>query len=954
MNLTGQLVDGLQRNPLERCVWADDRWISSAELDEASNKLAHYLIRCGAKPNTLVGICTERSIDMMIGLLAILKSGAAYVPIDPDYPAERRQFLIADSECPILLTRSDLADSATRDGTRYFCLDTDWHLVESESEQAPTIALQDTDLAYVIYTSGSTGQPKGAMNNHEAVCNSLLWMQQKFQLGDGDVVIQKTPFSFDVSAWEFFWPIMTGTPLVFAKPRGHLDPGYLANLIEQHQVTTVTFVPSMLQAFLEQPDLRRRCRSLRTIICIGEALSVDLQDRCLERIDAQLYNLYGPAEAAIQVTYWHCNARREESVVPIGWPVSNTQIHILDDRLNRVADGQHGELHIGGIQVGMGYWRRPELTAERFIEDPFSTRAGARLYKTGDLARRRQDGAIEFLGRMDFQVKIRGQRIELGEIEAALESINEIQQAAVLARQFEADDTHLVAYYCGPGSADLDDTALRQSLARTLPEYMLPQYFVNLKNMPISPNGKLDRKLLPDPRLPAGTDAGISIDDPVEAYVAEIWRQELRLPSLGIEQRFFEVGGTSLGAARIVARLQKELGEFIYVVSMFDAPTVREYAGFLRNEYPDALARVLKINVARQRPQDAIGRLSDEDFDTFENAVPKLCASNSATGEKNPPAIFVLAPPRSGTTLLRVMLAGHKDIFAASELQLLGFETMRSRREAYAGKYSLWLEGLLRCVMEVRSCSLDEATEIVAAMERDSLTTKDCYKWLQDQIGPRLLVDKSPSYATDRAALEKAEQDFQDPLYIHLVRHPYGMARSFVNYRIEQVLYLPDSPYAGQQLAELVWTTSHRTILSFLEEIPQERQFRLKFEDLVKSPETEMRTMCNRFGIAFDSGLTTPYVNLESKMVDGVHAESTPMGDTRLLERRTIDPAVATAWKCEHEHDFLASPSVTIAKALGYEDVESLDSREKQQFKRSAATRRAKRKAIRTRHNQNA
>jgi len=525
----------------------------------------------------LVGLCVDRSLDLVVGLLGILKSGGAYVPLDPAYPAERLRFMLEDADAPVLLTQERLLEVLPELAVEPVCLDRDWAEIAEHPGTNPGLEIDAESLAYVIYTSGSTGRPKGAMNAHRGVVNRLRWMQEAFGLGPGDAVLQKTPFSFDVSVWEFFWPLMTGARLVLPKPGGHQDPAYLARMIEEHEITVLHFVPSMLQVFLDQPDLRHKCRSVRAVICSGEALSHDLQERFFSTLDAELHNLYGPTEAAVDVTHWPCRRDSAERVVPIGWPIANTQIHILDKQLRQVPVGVEGELHIGGVQVGRGYWKRETLTAEKFIADPFSDTPGARLYKSGDLARWREDGAIEYRGRMDHQVKIRGLRIELGEIEAALEAVEGLNQAAVLVREAGADDQRLVGYYVTASGAPLAAATLRDALAAILPAYMIPQHFVHLDAMPITPNGKLDRKALPEVEA-AGPTVGEAPKTAAEKKLAPYWARLLGTEAVHRHSDFFALGGHSILAIKLINTIRDELGMTVPLVSIFDNPTLSGFA----------------------------------------------------------------------------------------------------------------------------------------------------------------------------------------------------------------------------------------------------------------------------------------------------------------------------------------------------------------------------------------
>ena len=407
--------------------------------------MAHYLRERGVDRESLVAVFLERSMQMVVALLGVLKAGAAYVPVDVSYPAERIAYMLEDADAEVVLTQSNLRDGLPQGRVNVINLDSEWEEVGSHSSSNLNIKLDAENLAYVIYTSGSTGKPKGAMNTHGAIRNRLLWMQQEYQIDSTDRVLQKTPFSFDVSVWEFFWPLMTGASLLIALPDGHRDSQYLASLIADRHITTVHFVPSMLEIFLQEPEASD-CKSLRRVICSGEALSPELSARCLSRLPADLHNLYGPTEAAVDVTYWRCEPTDRRPTVPIGKPIANTQIYIVDQNFNLLPVGVSGELCIGGVGVARGYLGRPDLTAEKFVPDPFSQSEGARMYRTGDLVHWTTDGYLEFLGRIDRQIKVRGFRIELGEIEAALRQHPAVENVAVVARPDERGSSKLLAY----------------------------------------------------------------------------------------------------------------------------------------------------------------------------------------------------------------------------------------------------------------------------------------------------------------------------------------------------------------------------------------------------------------------------------------------------------------------------------------------------------------------------
>jgi amino acid adenylation domain-containing protein len=445
----------VDKTPDAVAVIFDGTQLTYSELNEKANRLAGYLRKAGVGPGVPVGICMERSLEMVVGIYGIVKAGGAYLPIDPEYPKGRREFMINDAQVRILLTQEKIVGELPENDAELLCLDTHWERLTGESVENTSPNLCPEDPVYIIYTSGSTGKPKGVVNIHKGLVNRLNWMQKVYSLGAHDRVMQKTPFSFDVSVWEFFWPLLNGACLVVAKPGGHRDSDYLISLINEMKITTIHFVPSMLRLLLEN-DRAGTCRSLRRVICSGEALPYSLQEKFFAALEqTELHNLYGPTEASIDVTSWECRKNYGRRIVPIGRPIDNTSIYILDSNLEPLPVGIPGEIHIGGIGLAKGYYKRPELTAEKFIPDPFSKVQNENalsavnpslMYKTGDLARYLPDGNIEFLGRIDHQVKLRGLRIELEEIEFAVASYSGIQEAVVIVREDNPGDMRLVAY----------------------------------------------------------------------------------------------------------------------------------------------------------------------------------------------------------------------------------------------------------------------------------------------------------------------------------------------------------------------------------------------------------------------------------------------------------------------------------------------------------------------------
>ncbi|MFA0812571.1 amino acid adenylation domain-containing protein, partial [Microbulbifer epialgicus] len=567
------LPEGLARRaqaaPDATAVVFEGELLSYGELEARANRLAHSLIANGIGPESIVGVALPRSLDLVVALCAVLKAGAAYLPLDIGYPADRIADMIEDASPECILTHGNLAG---RLSSRTPLLELDDANFCRRLAQAPAASptdvtrlcpLRATHPAYVIYTSGSTGKPKGAIISHGAIANRLAWMQAEYELAPDDAVLQKTPVSFDVSVWEVFWPLLQGARLVVARPDGHRDPAYLARLIVSEQITTVHFVASMLEMFVEELDATN-CTGLRRIICGGEALSVDLQQRVSAQIDGQLYHSYGPTETAIGVTGWLCG-NAETDRVPIGGPIWNTRLYVLDSALRPVPAGVTGELYIAGRSLARGYLKRPALTTERFVADPFGR--GERMYRSGDLASWREDGVIIHRGRADQQVKVRGFRIELGEIEAEIARAGFVRNA-VLLREDQPGQQQLVAYVVG----SCERESLEARLVERLPEYMVPAAIVSLDALPLLPNGKLDRRALPTPGFSPTNTRGPRT--PQEETLCKLFAEVLGQQRVGIDDSFFALGGHSLLAIRLISRIRSELDVELPIRALFEAPTV--------------------------------------------------------------------------------------------------------------------------------------------------------------------------------------------------------------------------------------------------------------------------------------------------------------------------------------------------------------------------------------------
>ena len=578
------------RTPEAIAVRCGDEAVSYWELNERANQLAHYLRGLGVRAESRVGICVERSIEMVVALLGTLKAGAAYVPLDPEYPLQRLSFMIEDAAVMVLLTQSHLLNKwLPPPQCQSICLDHDWSAITQHSTKNPRIDVTSANLAYVIYTSGSTGKPKGSVSPHYASLNRFEWMWRAFPFTEDDVCCQKTSLSFGDSVWEIFGPLLKGVPVVIIPDAAVKDPRLFIETLSANRITRLVLVPSLLRVLLDQPvDLRSSLSCLKYWTCSGEALPVDLARRFKRQLpDSVLLNLYGSSELAADATCYQVNQPEELDTILIGRPIANTGAYVLDARMKPVPLGVHGDLYIGGAGIARGYIDRPELTAERFIPHANSSEAGARLYCTGDVARYRGDGELEFLGRKDHQVKVRGYRVELGEIESVLNGHPQVAESVVLARaggDGEETGTRLVGYLVRATEQAVNVSKLRAYLQEKLPEYMVPGQFVLLEELPLNANGKVDRQGLPAPdqTRPELEEGYVAARTAEEEILVGIFQQVLKLEQVGIHDNFFSLGGHSLLATQVVSRIRQSFNLELPLRSFFETPNVAGLANSLQ------------------------------------------------------------------------------------------------------------------------------------------------------------------------------------------------------------------------------------------------------------------------------------------------------------------------------------------------------------------------------------
>lgn len=564
-----------QKTPNSIALVFDDEQMTYRQFNEKANQVGHFLQSQGIKEGDVVGVQLERSFELMWCLYGILKTGAIYLPIDVSNPTERTQFLIEDANIKLLFTSNLSVNLQCNTVSKNDLSD----LIAGMPIENPLRKVQARDTAYIIYTSGSTGKPKGVVCHHLGICNKLRWRRRFYPLTESDSVLQKTSITFDISLWELFWPLQVGSRLVLAPPQAHKDSAELVALIRRYSITNLHLVPSMLNVFLAEIEVSN-CTSLRRTFCVGEALHKNTVDRFHQKLDCKLYNMYGPTEAALEVTHWECEKQECADTIPIGTTTPNTQLHVLDNQLKRVPVGTPGELYIAGAQVAHGYLNDDALTESRFIKNPFRPDSSYKMYKTGDLARYLENGALEYLGRTDYQVKLRGFRVELGEIEVAMMKHTDIDQAVVTKVEQGGAKAYLVGYYTG---SLVEENQLKSLIGQYLPAYMIPSFFVHMEAFPLSASGKVDRKKLPEHHI-GNNEQSSNYQAPetrLQEMIAETWEEILQVKEPGIYDKFTDLGGDSLKALVITSRLKDMLDLDLSVHLIFKHNDISAYANYL-------------------------------------------------------------------------------------------------------------------------------------------------------------------------------------------------------------------------------------------------------------------------------------------------------------------------------------------------------------------------------------
>ncbi len=910
-----------KKTPNNKAIVNDELILDYKSLNEKANQLANYLIKADVNLNDNIAIFMDRSIDLIISILGILKSGGVYVPIDPSYPLDRIQFMLKDTDTKFVLTQSSYNTATEKFSSDIIYIDEISNILENEDKSNPDIEISSDSIAYIMYTSGSTGKPKGVSVPHKGI-NRLVINTNYVEINENSKIAQVANTSFDASTFEIWGALLNGAELVILKKEDIINPQYFVKNIIEKNISTILLTTALFnQIALENPNA---FATLDTLLIGGEKLDPATIKIVLEnKPPKRLCNGYGPTE---NTTFSNCylitNVDESINGIPIGKPIANSTAYVLDEDRNYLPIGVAGELYVGGDGLAKGYWNRKELTEKVFIKNPFSNKENDFLYKTGDLAKYRADGNIEFIGRIDSQVKMRGFRIELGEIESVLKNLDNIKDAVVLMHGESSIDNKLVAYIVSDKDDNQSTEEITRKISSYLPDYMIPKVYLDIEKVPLTPNGKVDKKAL------LGLEINVSRNEKnfvpprtnFEKYLADIWKDILKIKEVSVYDSFFELGGNSLQAAVFINRLKKMFDTEIQVQSIFLAPTIDDFSKYASEYYSEIIEEKFNDGNLKNKLDlniDDIEVLSEKKIEDFRNIIVNNSLPINESGEKNPSAIFILSPPRSGSTLLRVMLEGHDKLFSPPELDLLTFNSLKERRKILSGDLAFWLEATTRSVMELKNCSVEEAEIILKQFEDEDLSIKDFYKKIQLWAGEKILVDKTPTYAMDINNLEKAEQYFENPLYIHLIRNPYASIYSFIEAKLDKNFFRYKHDFNRLELAELIWMNSHKNINKFLKKIPNERKIQLRFEDLVTDSELYMKKLAEFLNIEYDEKLINPYQG--NRMTDAVKENSQMVGDFKFYLRDKIDNKVTDRWKNYHTKNFLCEESIKVSEELGYD-----------------------------------
>lgn len=885
------------------------------QVDELSDTIVRNLsVRRPATMGKQVAIVMERSEKMLCTIIATWKLRAAYIPVEPGLPMDRIVSMLGDVPPLFFIAESEQIISNLREQfPSSEILNIHDALAPEVDAGLPTGQPVPSDLAYVIFTSGSTGKPKGVMINHQGMLNHLFAKIEDLGITDESRVAQTASHSFDISVWQFFSALISGGTVIIYKDSEIMNPVEFIKSVQHDEIKIMEVVPSYLSVILEVTSTlpNGALPHLKYLIATGEILRPVLAKQWSQSFpNALLINAYGPTEASDDVTHHVLTDSDLHSLrIPIGKPIRNTFIYVVNEMMQLCPPGVKGEIVVGGAGVGDGYLNEPELTARKFVKNCFPNNPFSTLYKTGDLGCYLPDGSVDFFGRKDYQVKIKGFRVELNEIENLISQITSVTNVVVTFYEKENIQA-LVAYLVLKNRSENDLTEIKEYLVQRLPAYMVPAEWVVMTKFPETASGKVDRNALPQPTKISFDESRVDVPtNEVERKLQSIWEDVFKISPIGIHDNFFKLGGDSIKGIRIVNRIQAWLEEVVHVTVLFTSPTIAELAKLLESYK----------NIREEE-------ISTEKINFLRSKIPAM-APWKTKGPKNPRAIFILSPPRSGSTLLRIIMAGHPELFAPQEMELLTFNTLQERKDFLDGKFSFYLEGVVRAVMEAKGCTADEAKSMLEEFEKQGMDVKEFYGVLQNWIGDRFLVEKTPSYTLSLDTLNRAEEYFDEPLYIHLIRHPAAMIHSFMEAKLDQ-LFKYESPYNSRELAEMIWHISHANIESFLTGIPESRVIRVKYEDMVADPDRQISQLTAFLGLEFKKEMIKVYDKLESKMTTGIYDESKMLGDVKFFKHKEINTGSIENWKQSGKRYKLSGPVKKMAASLGYDLTENQSANE--------------------------
>lgn len=903
------------------------RELTYAELNQAANQVAHGLIDRPGLGTEPVALLTPLSIQAHIFILGALKAGRPYTAPDLQHPANRIEQMLANARPALVISQADnlaLAQAATPAGTAIATFDS--FLPDSaDSVQAatnPTVALRPETLFAIVYTSGTTGAPKGVYFNHLAVTQRVMRHCHQVNLTDRDRLAATRYPGF--TPRDLFAPLMVGATLCLFDLAA-ADLASLARWLAEEQITHMSGAVSGIRNLLPHFPAYDRMPHLRYLSAGSEALQASdvnlFRQNCTP--GSVLSGEYGATESLggfYSYRFDHTSLVPTDGI-PAGYSQEGFSTLIVDDDGNPLPSGQVGQIVARSRYLAQGYWRQPELTASRFLQDPEDP--SQHLYFTGDLGRLETDGCLIHLGRKDHQLKIRGFLVEPIEVERALIALGYYQAVAVDARPNRHGEAVLIAWLV-PSGPPPSISEVRNQLALTLPEYMIPAQFVMLEQLPLTVANKVERSALPDPtpERPALQTDYRPAKTPLEEWLVSCWEEVLGVEPIGVDDNFLELGGNSLQAMRVIVRLRERLDDWFYVAMLFDAPTVSGLAVRILEEYATQQdASVQPSSDSQPTPVVAEAPAQDDTPAQLARLQSQWTSARSRPGRttKNPPAIFILAPGRSGTTLLRVMLGSHPQLFAPPELFLLNYDRVADWLAVAANNRGFHREGVLQALMQIQQIDLAEAEGIVARYAQKGASTQQLYGHIQQQIAPRLLVDKTPAYAHSTKTLQMAELEFDQPLYIHLLRHPAAVVDSFVGVRFDRLTAVPRQlGLMPERYAELNWLLANRNIQTFLRDIPAQRQTRVYFEELVTAPRPAMESLCQFLGIDFSGEMLEPYRNPQQQMTIGIHPLTTMAGDPKFHTHNRIEPSVAARWQESYTADSLSANTWAMAQSFGY------------------------------------